>query len=108
MEHSIPSVVTFEATSDLFKTAKPRDKYLWNFHSHHDAPYPSADSYCTLVKQIVFPSSGPCAGFVLLALLGLMPAWLCVTHHASQSHSSPTVPPRPEVTLVSEHLLQSI
>jgi hypothetical protein len=28
-------VIAFEASSDLFKTAKGRDKYLWNFHSHH-------------------------------------------------------------------------
>lgn len=78
VEHSIPAVIAFEQNSDIFIKAKPRDKYLWNFHSHHDAPYPSADSKLTLVKQIVFPMTPPLAGFTVAALFGVMPAWLCI------------------------------
>ena len=78
VEYTIPDVISFEATSDLFKGAKSRDKYLWNFHSHHDATYPSADSNLELVRQIVVPSSGPCLFLVVLALFGWLPAWLCV------------------------------
>ena len=76
VEHSIPDVVAFEASSDLFKNAKPRDKYLWNFHSHHDAAYPSADSNWELVRQIVVPTSPWVLLFVVVTLLGVWPMWL--------------------------------
>ena len=42
----------FEENDDLFRKATPMDQYLWNFHVHHDAPYPSKDSEFELVMQI--------------------------------------------------------
>lgn len=60
VETSINGVEAFEKT-DLFKNADPRDQYLWNFHVHHDAPYPAMDSETELIMQIVRPLALPYA-----------------------------------------------
>jgi len=74
-EYTIKDVLRFEAEDDLFKKAKPRDQFLWNFHAHHDAPYPASDSNFELVMQIVRPVSLPVIGFCLIAAFGLLPMW---------------------------------
>ena len=43
IETSVEAVEAFEKTK-LFTDASERDRYLWNFHSHHEAVYPSSDS----------------------------------------------------------------
>ena len=72
VETSIPGVEKFEENDDLFKKATPMDQYLWNFHVHHDAPYPSKDSEFELVMQIVRPLFLPLCGFIALYRFGYM------------------------------------
>jgi hypothetical protein len=72
VETTIPNVTKFEENDDLFKTASPMDKYLWNFHVHHDAPYPSRDSEFELVMQIVRPLFLPLCGLIWLYRVGYM------------------------------------
>ena len=55
VERNIDDIVKFETTDALFMNATPNDKYLWNFHVHHDAPYPSVDSEWELTMQLVRP-----------------------------------------------------
>ena len=62
----------FEENDDLFRKATPMDQYLWNFHVHHDAPYPSKDSEFELVMQIVRPLFLPLCGFIALYRFGYM------------------------------------
>ncbi len=59
VEKSIPAVAHFEGNDPLFLNAEAYDKYLWNFHVHHDAPYPSMDSEFELTMQIVRPLALP-------------------------------------------------
>lgn len=49
------------------------DRYLWNFHVHHDAPYPAKDSEWELVMQILRPLSAPLVGCIWLYYMGYMP-----------------------------------
>ena len=51
IETSVEAVEAFEKTK-LFTEATERDKYLWNFHSHHEAVYPSSDSQLELFMQL--------------------------------------------------------
>ena len=62
----------FEENDDLFRKATPMDQYLWNFHVHHDAPYPSKDSEFELGMQIARPLFLPSCGFVALYRFGYM------------------------------------
>lgn len=64
LESTIPDVHRFKKTSK-FKNASPNDQYLWNFHVHHDAPYPSCDSNSELFLQILRPLSVPFIGVLL-------------------------------------------
>ena len=77
-EHSVPDVLKFEQNDELFKNAKPRDQFLWNFHSHHDAPYPASDSNLELIRQIAAPTSPVWLAMILLSIFGLVPIWLSV------------------------------
>ena len=72
VETTIPNVTIFEETDDLFKKASPMDQYLWNFHVHHDAPYPSKDSEFELVMQIVRPLFLPLCFLIWLYQAGYM------------------------------------
>jgi hypothetical protein len=72
VEKSIPAVIKFEENDPLFYKATPNDQYLWNFHVHHDAPYPSKDSEWELTMQIVRPLSGPYLLSVILCYMGFM------------------------------------
>jgi hypothetical protein len=72
VENSIPAVVKFEENDDLFKNASPMDQYLWNFHVHHDAPYPSKDTEFELVMQILRPLFLPLLGLIYIYHLGYM------------------------------------
>ena len=45
------AVEAFEKTK-LFTEASEHDQYLWNFHSHHEAVYPSSDSQLELFMQL--------------------------------------------------------
>ena len=51
IETSVEAVEAFEKTK-LFTDASERDRYLWNFHSHHEAVYPSSDSQLELFMQL--------------------------------------------------------
>ena len=51
VETSVEAVEAFEKTK-LFTEATERDRYLWNFHSHHEAVYPSSDSQLELFMQL--------------------------------------------------------
>ena len=51
VETSVEAVEAFEKTK-LFTEASEHDKYLWNFHSHHEAVYPSSDSQLELFMQL--------------------------------------------------------
>ena len=51
IETSVEAVEAFEKTK-LFTEATERDKYLWNFHSHHEAVFPSSDSQLELFMQL--------------------------------------------------------
>jgi len=51
IETSVEAVEAFEKTK-LFTDATERDRYLWNFHSHHEAVYPSSDSQLELFMQL--------------------------------------------------------
>jgi hypothetical protein len=51
IETSVEAVEAFEKTK-LFTEATERDRYLWNFHSHHEAVYPSSDSQLELFMQL--------------------------------------------------------
>jgi len=72
VETNIPNVINFEESDPLFYEATPNDQFLWNFHVHHDAPYPSKDSEWDLVMQIVRPLSLPYLMSVLLCYMGYM------------------------------------
>jgi len=74
-EYNSKDVLRFEAEDDLFKNAKQRDQFLWNFHVHHDSPYPATDSNLELVMQIVRPLTIPFLGVIALAVFGLLPMW---------------------------------
>ena len=78
VETDIADVKKFEAESDLFKNAKPRDRYLWNFHVHHDAPYPASDGNLELLRQILKPLAIPYAIVVVLSACGILPVWLVI------------------------------
>jgi len=78
VETTIPDVKKFEADSDLFKNAKSRDRYLWNFHVHHDAPYPASDGNLELLRQILVPLAIPYIVVVVLSACGLLPLWLVI------------------------------
>ena len=51
VETSVDAVEAFEKTK-LFTEASEHDQYLWNFHSHHEAVYPSSDSQLELFMQL--------------------------------------------------------
>ena len=72
VENNIADVIKFEQNDPLFYNATPNDQYLWNFHVHHDAPYPSVDSEWELTMQIVRPLSLPYLLSVLLCYMGYM------------------------------------
>jgi hypothetical protein len=74
VENNIPDVIQFEETDPLFYNATPNDQYLWNFHVHHDAPYPSKDSEWELTMQVVRPLAMPYLLSVLLCYMGYMNA----------------------------------
>ena len=40
-ESTIPSVKNFTSNNRLYLTSSDWDQFLWQFHSHHDVPYPS-------------------------------------------------------------------
>mmetsp|Transcript_5488 Transcript_5488/g.6844 ORF Transcript_5488/g.6844 Transcript_5488/m.6844 type:complete len:253 (+) Transcript_5488:53-811(+) len=71
-EKSIPDVIKFEENDPLFYKATPNDQYLWNFHVHHDAPYPSKDTEFELTMQIVRPLAIPYILSVVLCYMGYM------------------------------------
>ena len=50
-ETTVPAVEEFEKMP-LFTKATERDRYLWNFHSHHEAVFPSSDSQLELFMQL--------------------------------------------------------
>ena len=63
IETSVEAVEAFEKTK-LFTEATERDRYLWNFHSHHEAVSTSSDSQLELFMQLfwyVRASSGRCS-----------------------------------------------
>jgi len=72
VERNIPDVIKFETTDALFYNATPNDQFLWNFHVHHDAPYPSVDSEWELTMQIVRPLALPYLLSVVLWHCGYM------------------------------------
>jgi hypothetical protein len=51
VETSVEAVEAFEKTK-LFTEASEHDQYLWTFHSHHEAVYPSSDSQLELFMQL--------------------------------------------------------
>ena len=51
METTVEGVKKFE-TTPLFTEADEHDRYLWNFHSHHEAVFPSSDSQLELFMQL--------------------------------------------------------
>jgi len=73
VENNIKDVIKFEKDDPLFYDATPNDQFLWNFHVHHDAPYPSLDSEWELMMQIVRPLSLPYLLSVGLCYMGYMP-----------------------------------
>jgi len=74
VENNIPDVIKFEENDPLFYNATPNDQYLWNFHVHHDAPYPSKDSEWELTMQVVRPLAMPYLLSILLCYMGYMNA----------------------------------
>ena len=72
-ESSIASIRSLKKT-DLFNTASDEDQFLWNFHIHHDVPYPSCDSNRDLLFQILRPLSIPVALVLMLAHLSIVSA----------------------------------
>lgn len=72
VENNIPDVVKFEENDPLFYEASSNDQFLWNFHVHHDAPYPSKDSEWELTMQIVRPLSLPYLVSVVVFYMGYM------------------------------------
>ena len=72
-EFSIDNVKVFEAKDPLFKEAKKRDQYLWNFHVHHDAVWPAADPPFELFMQMFRPGSPYYIASVALACIGVLP-----------------------------------
>lgn len=72
VEKTIPAVIKFEETDPLFSNATPNDQFLWNFHVHHDAPYPSKDSEWELAMQIIRPLSIPYILSVIALSMGYM------------------------------------
>lgn len=72
VETTIRDVKRFEQTDETFSNATPNDQFLWNFHVHHDAPYPSLDSEYELIMQIVRPLSGPYILSAILCYMGYM------------------------------------
>lgn len=72
VEKTIPDVTKFEETNPIFYNASPDDQYLWNFHVHHDAPYPSKDSEWELTMQIVRPLAPAYLISVILCYMGYM------------------------------------
>lgn len=72
-EFSIDDVKEFEKVNPLFLEAKKRDQYLWNFHVHHDATYPAADSNWELFMQMVVPAAPWYLLSIALAVLGILP-----------------------------------
>lgn len=74
VERNIPDVIKFEENDALFYNATPNDQFLWNFHVHHDAPYPSKDSEWELTMQVVRPLAMPYLLSVVLCYMGYMNA----------------------------------
>ena len=74
VENMIPDAIKFEENDPLFYNATPNDQYLWNFHVHHDAPYPSKDSEWELTMQVVRPLAMPYLLSILLCYMGYMNA----------------------------------
>lgn len=72
VERNIPAVIRFEENDPLFYNATPNDQYLWNFHVHHDAPYPAKDSEFELTMQIVRPLALPYLISVAVCYMGYM------------------------------------
>jgi hypothetical protein len=72
-EYTIDDVKAFERDNSLYLEAKKRDKYLWNFHVHHDATWPAADTNCELFRQMVAPAAPWYIASVILAYLGIIP-----------------------------------
>lgn len=65
-EDTMLKIQHFQATSTVFKSASKNDQFLWNFHSHHDVPYPSCDSKTELFLQILRPLSLPMIIVIIL------------------------------------------
>ena len=72
-EPTIPDIVTFK-TQDAFQRASRGDQFLWNFHVHHDVPFPSADSTTELFWQI----ARPLAPLVLAIVASMYYQWIDV------------------------------
>lgn len=74
VEPTIPDILTFRE-SRVFKDAKKRDQFLWNFHAHHDVPYPSADTFVELFLQIARPLSVPTLMIVVCMCCDWLQLW---------------------------------
>lgn len=75
-ETTIPAVEHFKATDPRFLNADKEDQYLWNFHVHHDAPYPASDSDWELFMQIAKPVAGPWFATAAGLYYGVVPGTL--------------------------------
>ena len=56
VEKDIPDIMNFKETNPLFMNASKRDKFLWNFHAHHDVPYPSSEPEFAEILKVLIPS----------------------------------------------------
>lgn len=64
-EKNILNIINFKNTNNIYKNSSRRDKFIWNFQSHHDVPYPKADTdleefykidtWLSMIFPILFP-----------------------------------------------------
>lgn len=73
-ESTVDDAKIFMATSALFKVGSWRDRNLWKFQNHHDAPYPAADTRVELALQMLLPTSVVFAFAIPLYKVGFLPA----------------------------------
>ena len=73
IEKDTPSIKDFKETDSLFLNSSKWDKFFWNFHAHHDVPYPPADSQNLETLRIMVPSLLLLCTVYLLYIKGIVP-----------------------------------
>jgi hypothetical protein len=71
-EDTIPAVQDFQA-NELYLTSSEWDRFLWQFHSHHDVPYPSDRPVIDLITENLKFGIPVCLSGVAAASFGYAP-----------------------------------